>query len=393
MDDQFITCQKCGEKIPLSEALTQQIEDGLRQSLEAEYKNKFLADSARIAQEAEKKATEKLALELRDRDEQIKEKSELLEAAQAAEIELRKKTREIEERERNFELEMQRGLDEEREKIRKDAEMKVVEEHRLDDRQKDEQLEAMRKQIEELKRRAEQGSQQAQGEALELELEDLLRQKFPHDEIEPVPKGMRGADVIQTVCNSLGQPCGKIIWESKRTKNWSNDWIPKLKDDLRTAKADIAVLTSTIFPRDVDGIREYDGVWLTDFPSCIGLASALRQTLMEVAHARSAQEGKTEKMEMIYSYISGAEFRQRVEAIVEPFVEMRKDLHKEQLAMRKLWDKREKQIERVLMGAAGMYGDFEGIVGASLPGLKALELPGAGEEEAAAEAIEEGLFE
>ncbi|MHB8159128.1 MAG: DUF2130 domain-containing protein [Thermoleophilia bacterium] len=390
MDEQFITCPKCGEKIPLSEALTQQIADGLRQTISAEYSRKFSDEKAKIEQKAEKKAAERLALELKDRDEQIKEKSELLEAAQAAEIELRRKTREIEERGRNLELKLQRELDEQREAIRKETEQKVSEEHRLSDREKDEKMAAMLRQIEDLKQRAEQGSQQAQGEAYELELEDLLRQKFPHDEIEPVPKGMRGADVIQTVRNSLGQPCGKIIWESKRTKNWANDWISKLKDDQRAVRADVAVLTSTVFPGDAEGICEYDGVWLTDFSSCIGLASALRQGLVELAHARNAQEGKSGKMEMIYNYISGAEFRQRVKAIVEPFMEMRNDLHKEQVAMQKLWSKREKQIDRVLLGAAGMHGDLEGIVGAQLPGVKMLELPAS--ELETPDLQEDGLF-
>ncbi|MHB9111092.1 MAG: DUF2130 domain-containing protein [Thermoleophilia bacterium] len=390
MEEQFITCPKCGEKIPLSEALTHQIADGLRQTISAEYSQKFSDERAKLEQKAEKKAAERLALELKDRDEQIKEKSEQLEAAQDAEIELRRKTREIEERERNLELKLQRELDEQREAIRKETEQKVSEEHRLSDREKDEKVAAMLRQIEDLKQRAEQGSQQAQGEAYELELEDLLRQKFPHDEIEPVPKGMRGADVIQTVRNSLGQSCGKIIWESKRTKNWANDWIVKLKDDQRAVRADVAVLTSTVFPRDAEGICEYDGVWLTDFSSCIGLASALRQGLIELAHSRSAQEGKSGKMEMIYDYISGAEFHQRVEAIVEPFMEMRNDLLKEQVAMQKLWTKREKQIDRVLLGAAGMHGDLEGIVGAQLPGVKVLELPASEFETSDLE--EDGLF-
>lgn len=390
MEEQFITCPKCGEKIPLSEALTQQISDGLRQTISAEYSRKFSDEKAQIEQSAEKKAAERLALELKDRDEQIKEKSALLEAARTAEIELRARTREIEEREKNLELKLARELDQQRAAIRKETEQKVSEEHRLSDREKDEKVAAMLKQIEDLKQRAEQGSQQAQGEAYELELEDLLRQKFPHDEIEPVPKGMRGADVIQTVRNPLGQPCGKIIWESKRTKNWANDWISKLKDDQRAVRADVAVLTSTVFPRDAESICEYDGVWLTDFSSCIGLSSALRQGLIELAHSRSAQEGKSGKMEMIYDYISGAEFRQRVEAIVEPFMEMRNDLHKEQVAMQKLWTKREKQIDRVLLGAAGMHGDLEGIVGAQLPGVKVLELPAS--ELETTEVEEDGLF-
>ena len=406
MDEQFITCPRCGEKIPLSEALTHQIEDGLRQSLEAEYSRKFSDDKAKIEQDAERKAAERLALELKDRDEQIKEKSELLEAAQAAEVQLRKKTREIEDRERNLERDLQRQLDEQREIIRQEAALKAAEDHRLSDREKDEQLTALRRQLEEMQRKMEQGSQQAQGEALELELEDLLRERFPYDDIEPVPKGMRGADVIQTIRDSQGQACGAIIWESKRAKSWSNDWIPKLKDDMLAARADIAIITTTVYPKGAERLGEIDGVWVTDFSLCVGLASALRQQLLQLARLRCAQEGSSGKKDLMYNYVSGPEFRQRVEAMVEPFAQMQHDLIAEKRAINKVWSKREKQIERVMLGAAGLHGDLEAIVGSALPGVRALELPGAGEDDAdeylgtapeeqepETEAIEEGLFD
>ena len=380
MEDNFITCPKCGEKIPLTEAITHQIGDQLRSSMEAEYAANLARDKKAIEKTAKKKAQEELSLEMKDKDEQLKEKTEQLKTAQTREIELRRKTREIEEREENQKLEMERILDEERRKIKEETSAKVEEEYRLKERQKDLQLDSMRTQIEDLKRKAEQGSQQAQGEALELELEDLLRQKFPYDAIEPVPKGMKGADVLQMVNNALGQHCGTIIWESKRTKNWSNDWITKLKDDQRAAKADVAVITSIALPKDSECICDNEGVWVTDYSSCIGLASALRQGLMDVAKARSAQVGKSEKMEIMYNYISGPEFRRRVEAFVEPFLEMQKDLAKERRAMEKLWAKREKQIDRVLLGTAGLYGDLEGIVGAALPGVEMLELSSAAEE-------------
>ena len=381
MEKNFISCPKCGVKIPLTEAITHQIGDQLRSSIEAEYAANLARDKKAIEKTAKKKAQEELALEMKDKDEQLKEKTEQLKTAQDKEIELRKKTREIEEREENQKLEMERKLDEERKKIKEETSARVEEEYRLKERQKDLQLDSMRTQIEDLKRKAEQGSQQAQGEALELELEDLLRQKFPFDAIEPVPKGMKGADVLQTVNNALGHYCGTIIWESKRTKNWSNDWITKLKDDQRAAKADVAVITSIALPKDSECICENEGVWVTDYSSCIGLASALRQGLLDVAKARSAQVGKSEKMEIMYNYISGPEFRRRVEAFVEPFLEMQKDLAKERRAMEKLWAKREKQISRVLLGTAGMYGDLEGIVGTALPSVEMLELAAPVEEE------------
>lgn len=388
---EFIVCPNCSEKIPLSKALTQQIEKGLRRSIEsemekkhagevAELEKKYAGELTRLQQEAEKKATYKVGVEMKDLQEQVQEKEELLVKAHQSEMELRKKAREIEERERNLKLEMERQLDREREAIRKEAQAAVSEEHRLKEREKDETIAAMRRQMEEMQRKMDQGSQQAQGEALELELEDLLKAQFPHDDIDPVGKGKQGADVLQTVRDSRGQACGIIIWESKRTKGWNKDWIPKLKDDMRAAKADVAVIVSTVMPKDYDGMGQQDGVWLTGFSTCVGMAAALRQGLIDTARARSAQEGKSGKMELLYDYIAGPEFRQRVEAIVEPFQEMRNDLYKEQEAMRRLWAKREKQIERVLTGTSGMYGDLEGIAGASLPGVRALALPGADEE-------------
>lgn len=397
---EFIVCPNCSEKIPLSKALTQQIEKGLRRSIEsemekkhagevAELEKKYASERAKLEREAEKKAQERLGLEMKDLQEQVQEKEELLEKAQQSEMELRKKSREIEERERNLKLE----LDREREAIRKEAQAAANEEYRLKERQNNEEMAGMRRQIEELKRRAEQGSQQAQGEALELELEDQLKAQFPHDDIDPVGKGKQGADVLQTVRDSRGQACGIIIWESKRTKGWNKDWIPKLKDDMRAAKADVAVIVSTVMPKDYDGMGQQDGVWLTGFSTCVGMAAALRQGLIDTARARSAQEGKSGKMELLYDYIAGPEFRQRVEAIVEPFQEMRNDLYKEQEAMRRLWAKREKQIERVLTGASGMYGDLEGIAGASLPGVRALALPGADVDEELDELEQEALLE
>ena len=232
----------------------------------------------------------------------------------------------------------------------------------------------MVKQIEELKIKAEQGSQQAQGEVLEIELEQMLKSAFPYDIIEPVPKGIKGADVLQKVNNPMGQYCGTIIWESKRTKGWNDDWIEKLKDDQREIKADIAVLMSIVLPKEINGFSQFKGIWVTSFPLAVALAVALRANLIEVTCAKQAAVGKAEKMEAIYNYLSGAEFKQKVEAIVEAFVTMSADLSKEKAAMNKLWSKREQQIKKVIMNTARMYGDMQGIIGASLPEIKSLEL-------------------
>ena len=202
----------------------------------------------------------------------------------------------------------------------------------------------MQRKIEELKRKAEQGSQQLQGEALELELETTLRAKFPLDSIEPVGKGEFGGDIIQRVVGPSGQVCGAILWESKSTKNWSDGWLAKLRSDQRSAGAEIAVLVSRALPEDVETFWHVDGVWITEPRFAMPLVIALRQTLIEVANSRQTQDGQETKTELVYQYLTGPRFRHRVEAIVEKFSDMQADLNREKKAMTRLWAKREAQI-------------------------------------------------
>jgi hypothetical protein len=233
----------------------------------------------------------------------------------------------------------------------------------------------MQKQIEELRRRAEQGSQQLQGEVQELVLEDLLSTKFPHDTIEPVPKGEHGGDILQRVCGPLGQPCGTILWESKRTKNWSDGWLSKLRDDQRTAKAEVAVIVTQTLPKGVETFELVDGVWVVHPRAALPVAVTLRHTVIEVASARKATEGQDSKMEMVYQYPTGPRFRQRVHAIVEAFSTMQEDLDKEKKVITKQWAKREEQIGRVMQATVGMYGDLQGIAGKSLQEIEGLGFP------------------
>ena len=314
-------------------------------------------------------------VEVKDLKEQLEEKSKQLETSREKELVLLRRQREVEEREQNLKLEVARQLDDERKKIWEDATKKVSEEQRLKEADKDKQLADLHKQIEELQRKAEVASQQAQGEVQEIELESVLSQQFRFDKIEPVPKGVRGADIIQRVYDETGRFCGSIIWESKRTKNWANDWIQKLKDDQRAVKAEIAALVSLVLPKDIDRFGLSEGVWVSDFSSVVGLATALRVNLIDVAYASNALKGKSEKMELVYQYLSGPSFRQRVEAIVESFVSMKNDLNAEKRSMEKIWAKREGQINRVINSTAGMYGDLQGIIGSALPEVKILELP------------------
>ena len=232
----------------------------------------------------------------------------------------------------------------------------------------------MQKQIEELKRRAEQGSQQLQGEVQELELEDTLRTKFPRDAVEPVPKGEHGGDALHRVYGPLQQICGTILWESKRTKNWSDGWLAKLREDQRAAKAELAVIVSHTLPKDVDTFDFVDGVWVTSPRYVVPVAIALRHTLIELFAARQASEGQQTKMEMIYQYLTGPRFRHRIQAIVEKFADMQEDLDKERKTMTKLWAKRQEQIRCVVESTAGMYGDMQGIAGKTLQEIDGLTI-------------------
>jgi len=366
-----IKCPECGEVIELSEAISHDIEIRLKQ----QYENKIEKTKKSIEEKAKKEVQESLNIKISDLNEQLEEKTKNLKEAQKQEIELRKRQRELVEKEEKLELELSRKIDAERQKIIQKTSKEFEETHRLKDAEKDKQLDDMKRQIDELKRKAEQGSQQMQGEVLELELEESLKEEFPFDVIEPVAKGVKGGDIIQTVKTQSGRICGKILWETKRTKNWSETWIQKLKDDQRDAKADLAILASESLPKGLQHFRLISGVWVTDILSAVSLALALRVVLIQVARERVTQVGKKEKMELAYNYLTGQEFRNRVEAIVESFTAMKMDLEAERRAMLKIWAKREKQMERVISNAAGMHGDLQEIAGSSLPAIKMLELP------------------
>ncbi|HBG46260.1 MAG TPA: DUF2130 domain-containing protein [Deltaproteobacteria bacterium] len=412
MADQTIRCPNCGSKIPLTEAFSNQIKEGLRAEYEAKARQKDLeigareeeiqkkladieaskkaveetvarklsVERSRLADEARKKALEQVATELNDLKEERIRKDALLEEARGQELELRRRARVLEEEKKALDLKVAREIDAEREQIRQATLEMFSEEHRLKDMEKDKKISDMLRHIEELKRKGEQGSMQTQGEVAELDLEALLRSKFPVDVVEPVPKGMRGADIVQKVYTRAGQYCGSIVWESKRTKAWSDEWVSKLKDDQREMKAEVAVLVSEALPRGVAAFAQFEGVWVTGASLAGSLAEALRAGLIDLAISRLSAVGKNEKMESIYNYLSGQEFRQRIEGIVESFSALREDLEAEKRAMLKIWARREKQLERVLNNTAGMYGDMQGIIGTTLPEIKMLEL-GVGPEE------------
>lgn len=417
MAEPTIICPNCKTEIKLNESLAAPLIEATRKKFEEQLaqkdsdvaeKEKLIREKEKAVSEAQKKLDERVAdqvaeqlkadriqiageeakkarlaaatdldqkaKELEDLQDVLKVRDAKLAEAQKAQAELIKKQRELDDAKREMELtietRIQEGLGASRDQARKEAEeslnLKVAERELT--------ISAMQKQIEDLKRRAEQGSQQLQGEVQELELESILAAKFPFDNIEPVPKGEFGGDTLQRVISPTGQLCGTILWESKRTKNWSDGWLIKLRGDQRSAKAEVAVIISQTLPKDVETFDLINGVWVTHPRSAIPVAIALRNTLLEVAGARSAMDGQQTKTEMIYHYLTGPRFKQRVEAIVEAFSSMQDDLNKERKVITKQWVKRQEQIERVMQSTVGMYGDLQGIAGQSLQEIEGLEM-------------------
>jgi hypothetical protein len=406
MEPGMITCPNCGHAFELSDALTGRIREHLRGELlqevarrEADLKKKTDAIrdlEAQVSQrraaideeiearlkerlsEAEQQAARKLegeyAGQLKDLQGALAEKDAAIKTFRDQELELRKRQRKLEEEREALQLEVARTLDAEREKIREEASKKISEEHRFKDLEKDKIINDLRASLEEMKRRAEQGSMETQGEVLEQDFESQLRGFFVHDDIQPVPKGIRGADLVQVVRTPIGAECGLLLWETKNTKAWSNGWIPKLKDDMIEIRAAAAVLVSVVLPAGVKRFGQVDGVWVSDPLCAIPLAAALREQLLAVSRERMASAGKSEKMEALYKYLAGTEFKQKIEGIVEAFSSMQDQLNKERRAMERIWKQREKELERVIRNTVGLYGDMQGIIGGQIPSIPALEL-------------------
>ena len=352
-----------------------------KEAIDEQVAEKVKLERAQIVTEEAKKARlavatdlEQKSTELEDLKNALNQQGEKLAEAQKAQVELIRKQRELDDAKREMELTIEKRIQEKLDTTREQAKKEAEEQLKLKVMEKEQTISSMQKQIEELKRKAEQGSQQLQGEVQELELESLLKAKFPHDSIMPVPKGEHGGDVLQCVVGPMGLACGTIIWESKRTKNWSDGWLAKLREDQRTAKAEIAVIVSQTLPKEVETFDLVEGVWVTHPRAALPVALSLRQSLIEIAAARQASEGQQTKMELVYQYLTGPRFRQRVQAIVEAFSSMQEDLDKEKKVIMKQWAKRDEQIERVMQATVGMYGDLQGIAGKTLQEIEGLDL-------------------
>jgi hypothetical protein len=404
MKDPTITCPTCQADITLSEALIGPALEAERQKIKGdvleqaarlksreEKLHKEYADlkesqagleqqvqkqveqaTEEIAKQEQAKAEEAARLKLDNAHKQIETDKARIQQMEEDELLVRKDRAKLREEKQSLELKVQRTMDEERQQIREKAMQDAASEYEHKLAEADKQLLDTRKQLDVASRKAAQRSQQLQGEVQELSLEATLRAAFPLDVIEPVAKGQQGGDVLQHVVAPGDRQCGTILWESKRTKNWSDQWLQKLRDDQRAAEADVAIILSTTMPKSITRFGQLQGVWVTDWESAIALAGTLRHTCIQIASAKVAAEGQDHKMAAVYDYLTNPKFQARIESIVEAAVSMQTDLATEKRAMTKQWSKRDANIKRMIDGAAGMHSDLQGIAGSALadvPGL------------------------
>ena len=409
-----IVCPKCTHHFPLDQGITRQTIERYESEFEQAFAEQRKELEAAMTKEAERKATKQFAGQITQLQEQLTDtrKAEMdaraliviaqaeaktkaqqefadekksladelaakdakLKAFRDQELELRRQKQALEEREANQQLEMQRKLDEERTQITEKIVRREAERHAFTEAEYRKKLEDAQRVSEDLQRKLEQGSQQLQGEVLELALESILAGAFVHDLIEEVKKGQRGADVLQTVRTPAGQSCGKIIWEAKRAENWSDKWLQKLKDDQQAAGAEIAVLVTTVMPKGItDLFTRIGDVWVISPQVMRPVAETLRVTLLELHCLRLVNTGRNEKMEQLYNYLSSTSFAQRVRTMLESFEAMRTDLEAEKRAMQKMWAKRQAQIERVTCSMVNVVGELQAIAHDQLPQLEAIE--------------------
>jgi len=368
-----VICPHCKKTVEISEALKHQFESEQRAKIEAEYQKKLEAGKQEAVEDSAKKLREQFEFQIKQAQEDSVEKEarikKLIDQITELTQELRKSKQERDE----VKIEMQKQLMAEEEKIRIEERKKAEDEQRLKNLEKDKQLQDALKANEEMRRKLQQGSQQTQGEVLELDLEQQLQEQFPADEITPVPKGVEGADIAQKVRNKYGQTAGLILWETKRTKAWSSSWTAKLREDKRRMNASLAILVSDVMPNGIENFGMYENIWVCSYQYALPLVNILRIGLFELAVAKSATANKDEKLEALFSYLVSDGFRNRFEAQVESIVMLRSDLETEQRSTIRMWKKREMQIKRLMSSVATMYGELQGVMGEALPSLPSLD--------------------
>ena len=391
MSNYTVTCPKCQHSFEPTDAIRDEIEKELRgkmtdwQKKKEEETNQLLAEQkTKLQNELTEQLKKNIAGEYEHKLKLMQDNeanmSKQVNEFRQKELEFLKQVQAIQAKEAELELELQRKLNTERENLKAQIQKEEAErlsikdqEHILKVKELEKQLEDQRKLAEEMRRKAEQGSMQMQGEVQELLLEELLKTSFPFDQISEVGKGVRGADCIQLVRNSLGQEAGKIIYESKRTKDFNQEWIDKLKADMRSQGADIAVIVTQTFPKELDRFGEKDGVYICSFQEVKSVALLLRNAILKIYDTKKSQVNKGDKMSFLYDYLTSNEFSEQWKAVGEGFRQMRSSIQKERDAMEKLWKAREKQLEKVLLNAMHIKGSIEGIAGADAIHLDLLE--------------------
>ena len=390
---QKISCPKCGEAINVNDLLYHQLEEKVQQdfkgkvselekqkenfekTVESAVKSKVQSEKTGMEKKLRAEIKEETSEEIQSYQRQLEEKTGEIKKMNKLRSELAQAKRDRDELKEKIEAEAEEKINktvgEEKEKIRK----QVDRENELKFSEKEHVIETLNAQLKDMTRKLEQGSMQVQGEVQELAIEEYLRTAYPYDLTEPVGKGVKGADVILTVRNKIGNDCGKIIFESKRTKSFSDEWVSKLKFDAMSAKADILVIITETMPEGIDKIGIRNGVWISSFKDYKGLVLALRESHIKINNAFSSQINKGEKMQMLYDYLCGSEFQLEITAIVEAFTQMNTELLGEQRSMAMLWKRRQKQIDRVLQSTIHMYGSIKGIAGNEIGTIQALELP------------------
>jgi len=371
-----IKCPNCGTEFELNESLKNEVEKELRGKMmdwQKKKEDEFEKQRTALINDTLRKATDDTVVKIKALEEESRIKTQQLQTLQKKELDLLRDKNALEEKQKNMEIEIEKRFLEKRKEIEESAIKKEQEIFDLKTKEYKLQMEQQQKLIEELKRKSEQGSMQLQGESQELLLEEILQSYFPFDIIEEVEKGVEGADCIQVIRNNSDTICGKIIYESKRTKAWSNGWIDKLKADMRNSGSDVAILVTQVFPKDMEKFGEKDGVWICTFNEVSSVAQLLRNGIIKIYEAQKSQENKGDKMQLLYNYLTGIEFRGQMESIVEGFMAMKQSIMKERIQMEKLWKEREKQLEKVLLSTSGLYGSVKGIAGAGVSNIPLLD--------------------
>ena len=355
-----IKCPHCGKEFEATDALKHEITEQVSETLEKELREKIKSESS---------------LELTDLKKSLEEKEAKLNDFRKAEIELREKSRKLEDREKDLEVETQRRIDQEKMKIEELTAKRLNDEHKFKEMESEKKINDMKKMIEDLKRTSQQGSMQTQGEVGELDLERTLRELFPTDEISEVKKGELGGDVRQIVKTQRGTVCGLILWERKRTKAWTEDWVKKLKEDVARDKAHLGAIVTEVLPKEFKKeIGEKNGIWITTANFVEPLAGLLRKVLYDVAKEKAVTINKQSKAEEIYDFITSNEFSGQVERMMSIYSEMNDQISKERAASERQWKMREMQVTKLITGVSGIYGSMQGIAGSALPMVKSLEL-------------------